>query len=232
MEEFFSTIPASVDIPVHFCRFDIAHYHENLFDLHRIHRPKQIKSSVKKRQAEFFAGRYSASQVLGVLSAGACDIHIGDNRCPKWPERFTGSISHSDGLACCTVVEKNQASAVGIDIQHRIKQTTIEQISRSIIDECEKALLINIAIPFNDLFTAVFSAKESLFKALYPSVRRYFDFSAAKVTAVDPDEQSITLTLASSLSAEFSEGTSILSRFQTFEDHLITSVVLRPDTVS
>ena len=46
----------------------------------------------------------------------------------------------------------------------------------------------------------VFSAKESLFKAIYPEINKPLNFNFAKVTRFDPDNNLITLTLSARFS--------------------------------
>ncbi|MBF4190154.1 4'-phosphopantetheinyl transferase superfamily protein, partial [Serratia ureilytica] len=59
--------------------------------------------------------------------------------------------------------------------------------------------LLGETLPFNELLTLTFSAKESLFKALYPQVRRYFDFLDARMVAVDAQRQTFELALLTTL---------------------------------
>ena len=61
---------------------------------------------------------------------------------------------------------------------------------------------MNSQLSFEDAFSLIFSAKESLFKALYPSVRVYFDFYSAKITAICCITNSFTLTLLEDLTPE------------------------------
>lgn len=59
--------------------------------------------------------------------------------------------------------------------------------------------MLREALPFNALLTLAFSAKESLFKTLYPQVRCYFDFLDARMTAVDVQRQTFVLELLKTL---------------------------------
>ena len=77
------------------------------------------------------------------------------------------------------------------------------------IDATEAALLAAAADaqwPYAALLTALFSAKESLFKAAFGVVGRYFDFAAARVCAVDLEQQRLCLRLTETLCAQFAEG--------------------------
>ncbi|SUI55146.1 Uncharacterised protein [Serratia marcescens] len=59
--------------------------------------------------------------------------------------------------------------------------------------------MLRETLPFNELLTLTFSAKESLFKALYPQVRCYFDFLDARMVAVDTQRQTFVLALLKTL---------------------------------
>ena len=76
------------------------------------------------------------------------------------------------------------------------------EIKNSIINLQEEDLILKSQLSFEDAFSLIFSAKESLFKALYPSVRAYFDFSSAKITAICCNTNSFTLTLLEDLTPE------------------------------
>jgi 4'-phosphopantetheinyl transferase EntD len=75
--------------------------------------------------------------------------------------------------------------------------------------------------------TLIFSAKESLFKALYPTVHRYFDFIDAEVATLDLHAASLTLCLNTSLSERHLRGTCYPVYFSWHEDRVLTHCVLR-----
>ena len=64
------------------------------------------------------------------------------------------------------------------------------EIQDSIIFNNEKEYLQKSELSLVEAFTLTFSAKESLFKALYSSVGDYFDFSAAKITKLSVKDKS------------------------------------------
>ena len=56
-------------------------------------------------------------------------------------------------------------------------------------------------ISIQNALTLIFSAKESLFKALYPSVGYYFDFKDAEITEVNYTQTFLKFRLLKSLGA-------------------------------
>ncbi len=81
------------------------------------------------------------------------------------------------------------------------------------MNEEEAELCRRSAYNFNEALTLVFSAKESLFKALYPSVNRYFDFLDVIVAVFKPKTKErdnstgiLTLKLNTDLNTELHQG--------------------------
>lgn len=78
------------------------------------------------------------------------------------------------------------------------------EIKDGIIDTQEEPVLSRMGYPFALALTLVFSAKESLFKALFPQVQAWMGFDCARVTKLD--DKTLTLALTRQL-AGFEEGT-------------------------
>ncbi|CCJ91504.1 4'-phosphopantetheinyl transferase [enterobactin] siderophore [Cronobacter turicensis 564] len=71
---------------------------------------------------------------------------------------------------------------------------TARDLAPGIIDVQERAVLARAPLPFASALTLAFSAKESLFKALFPQVGDWFGFECANVVALDAHQ--LTLRLA------------------------------------
>jgi enterobactin synthetase component D len=69
----------------------------------------------------------------------------------------------------------------------------------------EEALLAG-PFPYANALTLAFSAKESLFKAIYPKVGHYFDFDCAKWIDADYTVGTFWLRIANTLSPSVVEG--------------------------
>ena len=74
--------------------------------------------------------------------------------------------------------------------------------------------------------TVLFSGKESLFKALYPGVGRYFDFLDATAGHLDACAGTFTLALRVPLSPEHPQGSTYPIRFHWNGDRVFTRCVL------
>lgn len=155
------------------------------------------------RQIDFLAGRTCAERALhraGLAMPAA--IGTGSHGEPLWPPGFRGSISHGDGLAIAIVARESRAGGLGVDVQTRIEPGVAAEIRGRIATPEELALC---APAMDDAWlTLVFSAKESLFKALFPQVGTYFEFLDATLCAVH--DARLTLRLNATLSPQHVRG--------------------------
>lgn len=147
----------------------------------------RLANAVARRKAEHLAGRIAAHEALRFHGVNDYIPDIGLLRAPCWPPGFTGSITHTDKIALATVIADSPARpcGIGIDTESIINAYEAQDIAAGIVNAAERELLAICGLPFPAALTLAFSAKESLFKALYRHVGQYFDFSAAEITAVN-----------------------------------------------
>ena len=181
----------------HFARYDIAC-------------PPSVARSVRKRRAEYLAGRRAAVAALAGIGAQVSDLAIAPSRAPAWPAGYTGSITHAAGIAAAVAVREETMRGVGIDIEHVVADGAFDAIVKSVIDGAERAVLGGLARRLGEAMalTIAFSAKESFYKATAATVGRVFDFSALKL--VHLDEQAILAATSEPLAALLPAG----SRFE------------------
>ncbi|WP_369981293.1 4'-phosphopantetheinyl transferase family protein [Xanthomonas bundabergensis] len=198
--------------PLYALAFEAGRFQPQAFAAAAIACPDSIARSVRKRQAEFLFGRLAArlalTDALGPAQAQA-EIAIGAAREPRWPGGSLGSISHGDGCAAAVALAAGQRQGIGIDLERLLAPAAREAVLGVAIDDAEAALLAAAADarwPPDALLTALFSAKESLFKAAFGAVGRYFDFAAARVCGVDLARRRLRLRLTETLCAQFAEG--------------------------
>lgn len=202
--------------PLWLLGFDAARFDPAAFALHGIALPGRIGTSVRKRQAEYFGGRYAARAALQQLGIGAVDIGTGARREPLWPDGVTGSITHNGHYAAAVVIPLTRATACGIDIETIADGGALEALLALAVSQREQALLATLAprMPLAALVSLVFSAKESFFKAAYPEVGRYFDFDAVEVVEVDLDARTLTFSIREDLSPRLRPGHQRRAHFQ------------------
>lgn len=137
-----------------------------------------------KRRAEFMAGRLCAAWALEALCVEAVFPLPSQGRLPVWPSGILGSISHCDSLAVCIAAMQTRYCALGIDVESLIEPGIACEIRHSIASEGELQSLAG-AMPLSlpgqcHGLTQLFSAKEALYKALFPLTGRFQNFGAAE----------------------------------------------------
>jgi enterobactin synthetase component D len=191
------------------------------------------ESAVPKRRAEFLAGRYAAREALAALGLDGTPGRD-ELGCPLWPTGVAGSISHGAGRALSVAGHSRDVHGLGIDVEQLMSPAVKDELLARICDDDERSVLARVNASEPALVTFAFSAKESLYKCLYPLVGRFMDFSAASV--VDASATStpsgfvgeLCLELAVDWSASFPRGRRFRSPFVASDRHVETGVVLRP----
>lgn len=147
----------------------------------------QLADAGRKRKADHLAGRIAAFHALNRQAIPA----IGSSGEPLWPAGISGSLSHSgtQAVAICS-----ESGLIGVDCEAIIDESEAREIQGGVIDVQEARVLAECGLPFALAFTLAFSAKESLFKALFPQVQAWMGFESARVTALTNDTLSLTLT--------------------------------------
>ncbi|WP_368525676.1 enterobactin synthase subunit EntD [Enterobacter asburiae] len=161
----------------------------------------ELANAGRKRKAEHLAGRIAAAHALGVINERAIP-GIGPSGEPLWPKGVSGSITHS-GTQAMAVVVRHQDSLVGIDCEAILPDREAREIQDGIVDAQEAMCLTHSGYSFALALTLAFSAKESLFKALFPKANTFMGFEWARVTELT--EKTITLAL-SRPAGEYPEG--------------------------
>ncbi|MEL4867540.1 enterobactin synthase subunit EntD [Pantoea agglomerans] len=159
----------------------------------------ELANAGRKRKAEHLAGRIAAAHAL----PGHTVPGIGPSGEPLWPERVSGSITHS-GTQAMAVVVRHPDALIGIDCEAILPDREAREIQDGIIDAQEAMCLTRSGYPFALALTLAFSAKESLFKALFPKANTYMGFDCARITRLN--EKTLTLALTRP-QAEFNENT-------------------------
>ncbi|RYZ05022.1 MAG: 4'-phosphopantetheinyl transferase superfamily protein [Myxococcales bacterium] len=191
------------------------------------------QSAVAKRRAEYMAGRYAARRALAGLGIDGAPGR--DERgCPVWPSGIAGSITHGASRAFSAVARASDVLGVGIDAEQLMSARAKDELLARICDADERTILTKLHAPEPALVTFAFSAKESLYKCLYPFIGRFMDFSAARVVeasgAPGPNglEGELELELSVDWSESFRRGRRFRAPFVASAHHVETGVVLRP----
>ncbi|QLR42215.1 enterobactin synthase subunit EntD [Enterobacter sp. RHBSTW-00994] len=188
MQTTHTTFPLA-DQTVHRITFDLTTFTDA--DLLWLPHHAQITPAGRKRKAEHLAGRIAAAHALSALHDRTLP-GIGPNGEPLWSKGISGSITHSGSQAMAIAI-RHQNALIGIDCEAILSENDAQEIKGGIIDPQEDAILSRSGFPFALALTLTFSAKESLFKALFPQVKRLMGFDCARVLSLN--DTTLTLEL-------------------------------------
>ncbi|HIB1590379.1 TPA: 4'-phosphopantetheinyl transferase family protein [Salmonella enterica subsp. enterica serovar Muenchen] len=202
--------------------FSVHHYQDRLFEEFGIPFPNKLNMAVVKRRAEYLAARYAAQRVLLM---GGCDRipTISPDGSPVWPSGWCGSLSHTHEYAVAVVSPSVSNLIPGIDIEV-LSQDTMQETVHIFACTDELNLLATSDIDYSTALLVIFSAKESLFKALYPEVGRFFNFDVAKVCKIDSLNQKITIELTKTLTPNRVKGLKITGYYSFSNGRVITLI--------
>jgi 4'-phosphopantetheinyl transferase EntD len=140
-----------------------------------------VSASVDKRKAEFSTGRVLAARALDALDIPRRAIPKGDHNEPVWPDGVVGSITHNTKTCVVVLARDNVCGGIGVDVENL--DADVGSVSRMIMRADELSGLVGQHDDqFHSLVRLTFSAKESVFKAIFPLVRRFVDFDEVRIS--------------------------------------------------
>ena len=137
-----------------------------------------VSGWVDKRQREFAAARRCARKALALLGISDFPLLPGQDRAPIWPSKVVGTITHTDcnpsGYCGVAVADSSLTTGLGIDAEPRLPLPA--ELWPSILDQEERRQALLTSEPGIQA-RLVFSAKETTYKAIYPTLKQFLDFS-------------------------------------------------------
>lgn len=220
-----SPLPLGTDVSSFTCRYDAQGFTEQLFEQFGIHCPEHILNASVKRKSEYLAGRYCIKMSMPDYLK---EHHVASyrNTPPHWPADVIGSVSHTRDMAIAAVSSTTRYLAIGIDCERLLEADTSAKIRDQILSDNDKAHLQTTKADFCTALTAIFSAKESLFKALNPIVGRFFGFRDVDVDLAD-DMASFTATLNKGLTEAYPPGQSFSGSIMKRSGNIITYLAIK-----
>lgn len=187
--------------------------------------PQKIIQAHPKRQQEYLCGRVLAQAILSHhfgLDQSITSMH---EHLPIWPSHVLGSISHSQNKLI--VALSNNANYLGIDIEHWVTSEFAQESAHLVLTLYELDLWKTKAaefLGFAQYVSLIFSVKESLYKAVYPTAKQYIDFLEASIVDIDFANQTLKLAFLPEIQQRYQ----LLERYDggwTIEqDHIMTWV--------
>ncbi|SFB63073.1 enterobactin synthetase component D [Azotobacter beijerinckii] len=180
---------------------------------------------VAKRQTEYLAGRFCARAALLRLTGAPGIPAVGEDRAPQWPAGVVGSITHGAGRAAALVGHAGNWRGLGLDTETLLPAERALRLAEQILTPAELQRLPGTPEAQAWLTSLTFSLKESLFKALYPLVRRRFYFEHAELLDWSPAGQA-RLRLLEGLGPEWPAGSLLEGQFACEGERLLTLVAI------
>ena len=138
---------------------------------------RQVARAVVSRKHAYSTGRYLAKRALGELGVSVSSIPTHPSRRPVWPHGVVGSITHSRRYAIAVLCLGTAIAGVGVDLELAGRVTG--KIAETTMTESERAASATDWPP--SPYTANFSAKEAVFKAVNPIIGLMVGFQEVEV---------------------------------------------------
>lgn len=132
------------------------------------------------RRREFLCGRACAHAALAAIGRDAGPIGVGRGRQPLWPPGAVGSISHAGDWAGAVVARTEDAWAIGFDMEVLDPPLTPD-VERLVLTEQERSPGSLDDQPAPHRSKVAFSAKECVYKCLFPATGWTLDFGDVTV---------------------------------------------------
>tara|TARA_B100001094_G_C18194708_1_gene809872 strand:- start:1690 stop:2403 length:714 start_codon:yes stop_codon:yes gene_type:complete len=171
------------------------------------------------KQAEFSAGRQLAEYALKHQGSVITSLTYQEQQAPLWPQGYLGSISHKSDR-CVVCLTSDVKTYLGIDLELWFNEDKAQNIAPRILTTTEHQFATQIDLA--RLCCLIFSAKETLYKALYPKVQQFFGFQDASIVELDLEHQSYQIQILRTLSPEITQGIIFQGSWIEHPEHVIT----------
>lgn len=152
------------------------------------------------RKNEFLLGRVCASKAYeNCTGRELLSLPANKDRSAEWPSDVVGTISHNQDWVGAAVAKKTELLGLGMDFE--VMGRTKMELSSHI--RSSEDMLKHPKLSDEELLTIIFSSKESLYKALYPSVKKFFGFEDAALREIDLDNGLFKIDLITDLTLNF-----------------------------
>ncbi|MWP63016.1 enterobactin synthetase component D [Gilliamella bombicola] len=187
----------------------------------------EVSNMSSKRRKEFICGRVCTRYLLNKLHYENINLPtLNTDGTPMWPQGIIGSISHTQKMIAVCICSTFYYAAVGIDIETIMNIQQSNAVIELTFNEPEffenrpKSM-------FNynrELYsTIIFSAKESIFKAIYQSSGCYFDFK--NICLINYNNNILSFKIMSTISEKWCENRVINVYFDIFKENVLTLVL-------
>jgi enterobactin synthetase component D / holo-[acyl-carrier protein] synthase len=148
-----------------------------------------VEAAVEKRRREFATVRTCAREALArlgippvpILPLGGAAAPFG-RRAPRWPTGVVGSMTHCDGYRGAALARSAALASVGVDAESHLPLPARVTAAIATPEESESLDALREAEPETAWERILFSAKESVYKALFPLTGHPLGFHDCTIT--------------------------------------------------
>lgn len=126
------------------------------------------------RRRQYLSGRHAAHTVLEQLGGPSVPLLNASSGAVLWPDGWTGSISHTASWCVAVAARICEWRGVGIDLEASGRMT--EPVARRILLPEEVEWISQSGMDSLRMAALLFSAKEALYKAAAPVLKRFIAF--------------------------------------------------------
>ena len=140
-----------------------------------------VSKACPGRRREFRAGRILARALMYEAGIEGFPLLMGDKREPLWPQMICGSITHLPDVCVVAIAEKTKVFGLGLDVARVLDVG--REIWPTFLTPEELQWVDSLPPTVAQRYAAMlFSAKETLFKCLYPVTRVWIDFKDVRIS--------------------------------------------------
>lgn len=213
------------------------------------------------RKKDFLLGRLCAREALisGGVKLEKDDLTLLEDRSCKWPQGWAGSITHAvdatsrrhfvGAVVCPQIIKQSIHFGVGFDCESWARVAQSPEIKERVLlaNELDRSRWKEVLPDLKERsksedvdalqLAIIFSVKEALFKALYPTVNRFFGFEAAMLRQVMRESGpnggilQVQMELQENLSQDFALGTVLAAQVRIDDQYWVYSLVTSADQV-
>lgn len=183
-----------------------------------------IRGAIEKRRHEYALGRTCARTALRHLGIAEQAIPTGSSREPVWPDGVVGSITHCAGLVAAAVARADRYLGIGLDAEPATR--VLEQpLTRHICTPAEAERLPTLGLPAGLESMLVFSAKETVHKAIAPSSRVWLGFHDVEID-FDPAHSAYSARLIRAPHERLAPLSRLVGRYAVSDGFVLTAAVI------
>lgn len=186
--------------------------------------PEEIEAAERMapvRLRSYRHGRSCARRALNDLQSREVGIPMGSAREPVWPDGIVGSISHCDDIAVAVVAGADHYAGIGIDIE---ACGGLESDLARLIATPGEISDFNLKSQPND-GRLLFAVKESIYKCIWPGLRRFVDFQEV-VVRLETDSGLFTARASDVADVQLTKVLAPLQgRAQNIDDYVIAAAI-------